>query len=1699
MAKKSNNPNQNTSSATTNAFNKGLNKDIADSFVPEGTWNHARNLVNNSNLGDLGVVGNEPSNFLCIDLTYTQIGAISVLEDYWVVFSTNNVVSEIGLFKENTCEYYIISRDPSWGFVEGNLIIGQAKENFDCSFQVYWADGKNPDRTLNIGDVRLGNYPNTLNNEPWPGVPYVCVDTIPGPCENCIPTLPLTIDQERTRLASIMKIPCITIQKGLNGGQLPNGSYYATIAYSINQQRVTDYFNPSQIQPLFSHENLQASLDINFSNLDTDNFNEFELVVVSTINQQTVARIIGYYNTQTNAVSLDNINPELETVPINYIPLRSPAYEKSEAMYAVNNYLIRVAPTGRFDFNYQPLANQIITNWVMVEYPPDYYEKGGNLNGYMRDEQYCFWIRWVYDTGERSSSYHIPGRVAQPWEQASYGGGADNIEVIQDSAYDTKVWEVVNTAYAEFIGPEISNNDASLIIGNVVARGKMGYWESTETYPADKPLVWNASEHSWSGTTLPEFDLCGLPIRHHKMPSDILYASDTQLVDQNSSLNFSRVRVGNPVAGTPYIKGLPKAIRILTVDFENIKAPVDNNGNIIPGIVGYEILRSNRQGNRTILAKGIINNMRGYLQDGTSGELILYPNYTCNYLGTDPSLMLTENPASPGLSGYSKRHFTFHSPDTNFENPYLSATELKLYGELGNTQNILGRFTVAPGHPKEKLLTNTAFILTTVLSIGYAAKAVKGTRLLSYKQPITFNAGINAPAAGLVSTGWFPTGLDVASSAYNSAYNSLINLGGTLSSGQDNATNTYVNAMNAASTSLGLLGGGFGAIQDFSIEESEYQSLPNTLKVLMGFPTFAFYWSTSIDTLLDLIRALVPYRDYVYRSLSEVDLSRNRRGQVILGNTRRLIFDSTYLESGLTYLGNQQVNNLFRSKSVGLFIANNDIANPGVTDTSVQTIGTVINETNAVNNGITWRNPTEGSYRTTGICYYAGLKVRYRNQYGQIDSPKQITTGCVQLIYDGQPIPSNLSVDNISQVVVNQTPVTYGGDVYIGQYAEKNTFFYFYDWLYNVMDGTEFDYTLRYMINYPRYYADFFKYDSSTFLEQLNNNLFDGNPLGAIQDSLPNAQYNLDASNLSQFTSNILPFGIGIRLGVKNAYMYLWQSAIRHFFVESEYNVDHRDYGELPEERIYDPYGFKDLNTLFDTLIIKIGNYIKYDISLGLSKVFNSFISWGNLQDRAYDPYVAEKCFTYFRNRVIYSLPQTREDKKDYWRVFLVNNYNDFEDRVTAFKPINKNGAIILFEHSTPLMFNAVDQLQTVAGTKITIGDGGLFSQPLQTLSNADTSFQHGACQDRLSVINTPAGIYWMSASQGKVFTAAENLIAISDMGMKWWFSKYLKFFILDQFPDFELVNNPVAGVGCQSLYDNDNNILYFCKKDYRVKPEYLDSAEYSDSNIFYITQPGGNRVKVVLGDPLYFDDVSWTVSFDTKIKTWLSFHDWHPIYTMSAIKGFLTTIKDNQGSSVWKHISITNSFCNFYGVDYPFEIDYISNTGQQVNTVRSVEYLLEAFVYDQDGIDRYQILDYNFDEAVVYNSEQVSGLLKLNLSPKNNAPIIVNYPQVNFADIAILYSKEEQKIRFNQFWDITNDRGEFAVGGLLVQQPIWSTELNGYVRSLNANNLNYNKSPFERKKFRHYVNHIVLTKLISSNVKLLFKIVNTKLLNSPR
>ena len=803
-----------------------------------------------------------------------------------------------------------------------------------------------------------------------------------------------------------------------------------------------------------------------------------------------------------------------------------------------------------------------------------------------------------------------------------------------------------------------------------------------------------------------------------------------------------------------------------------------------------------------------------------------------------------------------------------------------------------------------------------------------------------------------------------------------------------------------------------------------------------------------------------------------------------------------------------------------------------------------------------------------------------------------------------------------------------------------------------------------------------------------------------------------------------------------------------------------------------------------------------------------------------------------------------------------VNQLETFAGDVKRIKVYRTaQGDISDYDLIQDILVESKNLLTTYELSGSVVGDGGLFSQPFQNIVNSDLSNEYGSCESLRSVMNTPVGLFFISQAQGKIFHfTGQTLDPISNAGMKWWFNKYLPSQLVKQYPQLEvspLSDNPVVGVGCQTIYDPNDDIVYFMKKDYRVKASYIADVTYTEKRGFALS---GNPI--TLGDPIFFDDCSWTVSYDPKSKAWISFHDWHPEFALPSINHFFTTktmattipqcppgynynstnglcersininepaivtvdqlnavvnggpadclidiviAMDVSGStnsngarqaqpawltaflndpnitgpmaagtmqigftawdganrnynipnpaggtwsmsntvtepqvtawynanwtggstnvslgmssaltmlnnktasqlgnrsaqpffrqiiilvtdttsdpgnigcpfqgtgvspsatgpanqrvyalfcgatsaiptgnvlgnisctpgpvnvdgyqfginasvpatfatvataiagsvcsipfvctcapgytkvfyntatsvytsptgvcdditppvcrkvtcacpvspvgttttttgncddvyllgnptyinpnpqicnffkyestpanykvgSFWRHNVRCDSFANFYGTDYPWEVELVSNTGQMVNTVRSMEYQLESYVYKGDmgfacNDDRWEDLNFNFDQSVIYNNEQVSGLLQLTPTPYNNPVLELSYPIINLNSMNILCSKVEQKYRFNQFYDITNDRGEFTN----VEQSIWDTQPNGYIKVLNTINLNYNKPPLQHKKFRHYYNNVILRRVKSENRKMLLRLNNTKLLLSMR
>ena len=236
----------NNSGVVPHVFSGGMKKNFNDLYTKTDMWVHAVNAVNNSHDGELGVLGNEPANRLSTRIAYTLIGAIPMTGDKWVVFSTNDENSEIGVFDDSTEKYVKVVNDNCLGFKRSNLITGACKRNYDCTHSVYFADGLNPDRMLNLDKV-----------------PYIEKEQKKTNKDSCfVPIYTDALDCEKIRIARIVSTPKLKLTKSAGGGNLPNGSYQVVVSYTINQLRITDYFLPSNIQSLFDHNNMTGALEV---------------------------------------------------------------------------------------------------------------------------------------------------------------------------------------------------------------------------------------------------------------------------------------------------------------------------------------------------------------------------------------------------------------------------------------------------------------------------------------------------------------------------------------------------------------------------------------------------------------------------------------------------------------------------------------------------------------------------------------------------------------------------------------------------------------------------------------------------------------------------------------------------------------------------------------------------------------------------------------------------------------------------------------------------------------------------------------------------------------------------------------------------------------------------------------------------------------------------------------------------------------------------------------------------------------------------------------------------------------------------------------------------------------------------------------------------------------------------------------------
>lgn len=300
-------------------------------------------------------------------------------------------------------------------------------------------------------------------------------------------------------------------------------------------------------------------------------------------------------------------------------------------------------------------------------------------------------------------------------------------------------------------------------------KGDFAYWESGQTYPDNNELFNSATleikpedipdsiklafeetfvenvvdgKYQWflDNQNKPLTDFTCRNIRHFKFPDNKI----APFIDKRQKRGFSSSAI------------FPLGV---TIDENIINAFLDiakNNGLISEqdrnDIVGYEILRGNLVSNRSIVASGLLYDVRKYQEKENKNKYLLYPNYPFNSYSNDKLNLPFNGEDRDDLGqgavwGDSNRNYTFHSPETDYNKirvPSELSVQAYMFGQAGVT------FDEVKEHPKYVILTQKARNLASTLA---TLEVIAETTIQAAQAFANFN-----PIAGLSNT-VFPGGV----------------------------------------------------------------------------------------------------------------------------------------------------------------------------------------------------------------------------------------------------------------------------------------------------------------------------------------------------------------------------------------------------------------------------------------------------------------------------------------------------------------------------------------------------------------------------------------------------------------------------------------------------------------------------------------------------------------------------------------------------------------------------------------------------------------------------------------------------------------------------------------------------------------------------------------------------------------------------
>jgi hypothetical protein len=1562
----------------------GMNLDSIINQVKPGQVTYAQNAQTVGFEGNMIVYQNEQGNQICFTVPegYRVIGTHDIVEkDIILLFLVNITTGASEIGKVVGCTYSTIINATCLNFNINNPIQKVEHKITNCSTEVYWTDGLNHMRFIDLDNL-----------------PYK--EVVQGNSANpCDVTTTTEIDCNKLSVRPNFSIPMAAYRSVESEGTTIAGTYQFAIQYtnSLGEAYTAYYsvtnpipiYDPFIVTPNFDYP-VGRSIVLDITDIDTTGVFDFiNVAVIKTINNISSVDIVGTYQIQGSRLTITYTGQSKAGVTgaIDEIFEKFPIYDTAEDLTTVNDILIYAGLTSTERLNYQRIASQISLQWVTYKMPPEKKQYRDELNsaslrGYMRDEVYAFDIVFILKNGYQTDRFHIPGRKALPSDLTPISN--------RDSVFEDDVcteptpkprWQVYNTATVLGIDPAYNPTDRCY--QGPYQFGTFSYWESTETYPCNEP-VWG--------------DLQGQRIRHPKFPdSSITHHHDAD--------------------GNIYPIGIRFDVKTVLDLIKNSDLTQEQKDNI----AAFKIVRGNRANSKSVIAKGLLYNVGRYSKENST---YYYPNYPFNDLRADPFLTNAKSTdvGAQIFSSFEDKQ-SASNVNTEFYSALIPSGTWKTDGDIVTV--VMDGSFAGNSTPKRDLslrwdgsqvyispfLNNmsnaNSYTLTIQMKRINSGRIDLTNKLQIFGQnPQTLNStgnivGIDFTQVHTISL--FGKSFDIAppplaqdgdiiTSSAVISYKPAPSLNNTadLLEGFNTTESQLRYTMHSPDlafyqpflgTQLKLESVEYGTTRSHFTQVDKhakyrFPSLDSYLVALgvgiaIGFASGTYGVSTNpfngaaaftaFQVFNDIVFRLLPRKNMTYSFNSLGDYSTPKTLPNDTGNKIRMLDIASYLISGIQGVGDiHVVNNYQRESSVYLRTTDTlpypDSIQGIPADNSRFTLGEM--------------GCNEQFYTRNISSYYSSIKNIVPDQYGQIYSYEAVDTGFQS------------EVNLTAQFAGSSFRYVFGGDTFINKFALKRKLPFFIDNKVNFADDSDVFYDELGNIGYPRYWF-------STDVKRGNGGSFNIGSLFGVKVN------NFDCEN-SNFFYNA-------------GKIYLFAYGIINFFVESQVNVDLRQ-AYNNKEGDYFPHVGGDVP---DQWLQEANVPIAYDNTYTYNKTFSKQNIENVFTTLPVDFNPNEKCTYNFPNRAIYSERQqdTVNYKKNNWRIYRPAALFDFPlnyGKLTAVDGIETKQLLVRFE-SRAQLYNSLLTTTSSLG-EVYLGQQ-MLNPNVPPVDFASTDQGYTGSQHKF-ILNTEFGHLWIDAKRGDVFLlgGAHGITDISNEGAKLFLTNNLPFQLKEFFPDYDIDNN-FKGVGLHGTYDNKYNRVLITKLDY--KPIINGITYNSSTDVFSL-----GDVEIELGDPDYFCDISFTISYSFISKSWISFHSYLPHYYIGGISTFHTGRNDL--GSAWLHNLSEATYNTFYGniepyiIETPFAYQFQDEILQSVKDYSKVNKMVNAQTYVQTN-------DIFFNKAWIYNDQQFCAI-NLVPKPKNNLSAYLQYPKINSDSMDVLFVKSDNFYNYNGFWDVVED-----------------------------------------------------------------------------